>query len=570
MCSGCWVLESGFVFEVQCSGERKMAEMRRPVLTLVLLASITFFLGLGRQAITDRDEAYYAEASREMLESGDWLTPHFNYEDRWQKPVLYYWLTAGLYQITGPTEAAARFWSALAGVGLVLLTFGIARNSGHSIHAAWLAAAITATCFGYFAEARQALPDLPLAFFITLTIWMALRQRWPIAGAAAGLGFLIKGPIALVVPALVILAVWWRERATTRVDWRGIALGGLLFVAIGVPWYAAMTLTHGQTYLESFFLGDNLERFATSRFAGRTSSAWWFYGPILLGGLVPWTPLAVTLLIARLAGREPSTHRFRFTLDEWRLILWAVLPLLFFSVSLGKQPRYILPVLPPLAILLAGALRRRIESTNARQLALTVGTLLTATLFAVTAALLIRARELFVSAYEPVTTLAVVALFAWAAGLAGLAIARAWHRLPLTMALAAATLLLGMQFGALAGARPEPVERIVRMVGAYRVNNEPTGDCSVFVRNLVFYTRFRLHNDLCAVDLAPAVEFLRSPERVFLVVRETDVAGLREAGAPARELGRVHYVDTSRIKLGTLLSPQPARDIEAVLLVTNK
>ncbi len=78
-----------------------MAEMRRPVLTLVLLASFTFFLGLGRPAITDRDEAYYAEAAREMVESGDWLTPHFNYEDRWQKPILYYWLTATIYQVDG-------------------------------------------------------------------------------------------------------------------------------------------------------------------------------------------------------------------------------------------------------------------------------------------------------------------------------------------------------------------------------------------------------------------------------------------------------------------------------------
>jgi 4-amino-4-deoxy-L-arabinose transferase-like glycosyltransferase len=79
---------------------------------------LSFFLGLGRQAITDSDEAFYAEASREMVESGDWLTPHFNYVDRWQKPVLYYWLTASTYLVTGPTEDAARFWSALAGSGL--------------------------------------------------------------------------------------------------------------------------------------------------------------------------------------------------------------------------------------------------------------------------------------------------------------------------------------------------------------------------------------------------------------------------------------------------------------------
>ena len=113
--------------------------------TLLLLCFFTFFLGLGSQAITDADEAYYAEASREMVESGDWLTPRFNYQNRWEKPVLYYWLTAATYLATGPTEFAARFWSALSGVGLVLLAWAIARQITGPLDVAWLAGAIVAT-----------------------------------------------------------------------------------------------------------------------------------------------------------------------------------------------------------------------------------------------------------------------------------------------------------------------------------------------------------------------------------------------------------------------------------------
>src|SRR5688572_13555042 len=110
-----------------------------------------------------------------MIETGDWLTPRFNYEDRWQKPALYYWLTAATYRVAGPTEWAARLWSALAGLGLVLLTWSMARTMTARGDVAWAAGAIVATSFGYFAMARSALPDLPLAFFITLATWAALR-----------------------------------------------------------------------------------------------------------------------------------------------------------------------------------------------------------------------------------------------------------------------------------------------------------------------------------------------------------------------------------------------------------
>jgi 4-amino-4-deoxy-L-arabinose transferase-like glycosyltransferase len=136
---------------------------------LVLLAVLTFFTGLGRGAIADSDEAFYAESAREMVESGDWLTPHFNYEQRFQKPVLYYWLTAILYLGTGPTEISARFWAALSGVGLVLLTAACGRR-WFDEDTGLLAGAIAATSFGHFALARMALPDLPLAFLVTLAI----------------------------------------------------------------------------------------------------------------------------------------------------------------------------------------------------------------------------------------------------------------------------------------------------------------------------------------------------------------------------------------------------------------
>ena len=102
--------------------------VRRATLLLLLLCSVTFLAGLGRPAIGDSDEAFYAEAAREMRERGDWLTPYYNYETRFQKPVLYYWLIGGTYAVAGIGEAQARLWAALSGVGLALVTAAAGRR----------------------------------------------------------------------------------------------------------------------------------------------------------------------------------------------------------------------------------------------------------------------------------------------------------------------------------------------------------------------------------------------------------------------------------------------------------
>ncbi|MCA1586176.1 MAG: glycosyltransferase family 39 protein, partial [Acidobacteria bacterium] len=328
--------------------------MPRFVGPLLLLAFLTFFVGLGRGAITDADEAFYAEAAREMVESGDWLTPSYNYQPRFQKPILYYWLTAATYLITGPGEAAARFWSACAGLGLALVTAACARR-WYDDGTALLAGAIAATNFGYVALARMSLPDLPLAFFITLGIYALFtatleRERRPriwvvLAAASLALGFLTKGPVAIVVPAIVVGPLLLIERRGLNLRFGDAVVGVVVFTAIAAPWYVAMWWAHGTAYLEGFFLGDNFERFATDRF--NDPRPWWFYVPVVAGGMLPWTPLAMVWL--RPIGQFVRGRRAASTI-EVRLLLWAIVPLLFFTASIGKQPRYVLPVLPPLAI----------------------------------------------------------------------------------------------------------------------------------------------------------------------------------------------------------------------------
>ena len=546
--------------EAQSGHPERSPGLLRPALSLVLLALLTFFLGLGRQAITDSDEAFYAEAAREMVESGDWLTPHFNYQDRWQKPVLYYWLTAVTYLVLGPTEFAARLWSALSGLALALLVWRAAAHMTMRADAAWLAGVIAATCYGYLAMARAALPDLPLTFFITAGIWTALQRQWALAGAVAGLGFLMKGPVALVIPGLVLLPIWWREGTLRTLRVRDLGIAALVFAVVGLPWYVAMWVEHGPAYFQSFFIGDNFERFATDRF--NEPRPFWFYIPIVIGGLVPWSAYLVTLAVRPL--RAVLSGVRRLDRDEWRLLLWAFVPLLFYTLSVGKQPRYVLPVLPPLAILLARGMATRTDGASG----LRVATWITAALYAVLAILLVRARPLFITAYPALTWTALVVLITAALGLAWVAATRRLGRLPAIMAASAAALLLSIQFGALAGRRPEPVEQMAELVRAHRTSNERIGSYEVFVRNLVFYTGIQQAE---LFDDAHALEFMRSADRVLLVVGGDDLHRLQEmSGTRMRPLGSVQYLNTANIRLRTLLYPMPEQDLETVFLVTNR
>lgn len=555
--------------------------MRASLLPIVLLAGLTFFAGLGRGAITDSDEAFYAEAAREMVESGDWLTPHFNYEPRFQKPALYYWLTAATYRLVGTTEAAARFWSAMAGLGLALLAAACARR-WYDESTGLLAGAITATSFGYFALGRMALPDLPLAFFITLTIWAAfvatLEQernpgRWVVLSAlAAGLGLLMKGPLGILLPALVVVPLLLVERRSLNLTGRDVLIGAGVFALVALPWYVAMWFVHGTPYLESFFVGDNFERFATDRF--NDPRPWWFYLPVAVGGLLPWSPLLLLWVGPALGVLARRTHAGAI---ETRLVIWALLPLAFFTLSVGKQPRYILPILPPLATLLAATITDRTRAWRAldggmshppRSLGLAVTCALGGGLLVALAALMARAQPLFIN---------VPATFTWVAvgviGLAGalvviVSLSPAWRTAPWVLALAAALAFPAVQWGAFSAPGEEPVQQMARLVRLHRTAGEEVGTHQVFVRNLVFYTGVRTVDLINDEQIAG---FASSPTRVLMVLPE---AALDEyearSGRRFIRLADVRYFNEAGVRPRTILWPDPARDITRVVLAANR
>ncbi len=559
-------------------GTVQSSSVRRSTIPVVLLAALSFLTGLGRGAIADTDEAFYAESAREMVESGDWLTPQFNYEPRFQKPALYYWLTAAVYVVTGPSEFGARLWSGLAGVGLVIITAAVGRRWLDE-SAGLVAGAITATGFGYFALARMSLPDLPLAFCITLAIWAAFvaaleRERHPrrwllLAAAAAALGFLMKGPLAIVIPALVVLPILLIERRSFNIKPVDVLVAAIVFLSVASPWYIAMWLRHGSDYLQGFFVGDNFERFATSRF--NDPRPWWFYLPVLAGGLLPWTPVALVWV-------RPVSDFLKRRRDvgtvELRLLLWTVLPLVFFTLSVGKQPRYVLPVLPPMALLLASAIIARTSEWHSRggmrvrprpNLTVVAGCVLAGLFLIALAVMLYRAKPLFLNVPELATLIVVILTAGAGTAVVAVSLTSAWRAAPAVLALGAAVTFAALPYGTLPAAHVSAVSEMARLVRDARTGGEAIGTYKVFVRNLVFYTRTK-HTDL--IHDEHILDWLGKNPRALIVLPTSEAERLeRDHGLKLDRVAERLYFDDGGIRPRMLLWPDPQRDLQRVALV---
>jgi len=243
---------------------------------------------------------------------------------------------------------------------------------------------------------------------------------------------------------------------------------------------------------------------------------------------------------------------------------------LFYTLSVGQQPRYILPVLPPLAVLLARTLLSRLAASDAagrRHLGIAWAFTASGLAFLVLALLLHRARPLLF-ALSPVSgQIGLAVIIVAGAGLLAYVWLGRQRWLPVAVAVAGAATLVALHYSVYSAAGDEPVQQMARHLTAIR-RDEPSGTYHVFVRNLVFYTGVK-QNDL--VDEEEAVEFLRQPRRVLCVMPLDLVDGLRKNhNLPLHQLASVVYFNPSAVRLKTLFSTQPQSELETVVLVTNQ
>lgn len=357
-----------------------------PPLLLLLLAAVLLFFGLGWLGLTDRDEGSNAEAAREMIETGDWVTPTLNGEPRFAKPVMIYWLMSSAYRLMGVSEFSARFPSALFMVFLVLLQYGfLARTRNAAI--ALFGSTILLLNIEMIAIGRMALTDSVLIFFTTLSLysfWLGLHggTQWRHAFwfyyIAMAVGMLTKGPIGIVVPLLGSIPYLIITRRWSQFWRNGYPLLGLVvFAMIALPWYGVMLWIHGARYTASA-QADTVGRFF--HIIGGHGGTLFFYIPILLLGLFPWSgflPAALWQTWREWRKRERLSSPAIISYSDPRELdlfaaLWLVGVFIFFSLSATRLPHYIGPLYPAAAILIASFWHRCLREPETKGIRLSL------------------------------------------------------------------------------------------------------------------------------------------------------------------------------------------------------
>jgi 4-amino-4-deoxy-L-arabinose transferase-like glycosyltransferase len=306
-----------------------------------VITAIMLFSGLGSVPLTQPDEGRNAEIAREMAVTGSWLVPTVEGHPRLDKPAAYFAAVAVSIRMFGANEWGARMPSALCGLAITVMLFAFTRRQYDPVTAA-LGVIVIATSPMVFAFSRIVIVDIALAFCTTAAILAAFLaedtelpdRRWhAVSAAAVGLGLLVKGPVGALVPAAVLIAFFWvdgRPRALRRVF---APVNVLIVLGLFVPWFAALVRAHPE-FAHYGLVEETFNRFFTPAF--NRGQPFWYFGPILLAALFPWTILCVPMAFAAWSTRS------RLAPADRLFIVWMIVVIVFFSMSRTKQPGYIL------------------------------------------------------------------------------------------------------------------------------------------------------------------------------------------------------------------------------------
>jgi 4-amino-4-deoxy-L-arabinose transferase-like glycosyltransferase len=513
--------------ERPAAGGPPSGSARRDLWLVAGAAALILLPWIGRPALFDRDETYYAEGAREMQEAGTWTRPLLNGRDFHQKPFLPFALIRVGYAALGVNETAARLPSALLGIGTAVLTAAIgSRLFGRA--AGLRAGLVLSSSLLFLLICRSSLTDPAFLFFFTASLFFFLKcaagRRAAIPDlvgmyASAGIATLCKGPLGVLLPAGI--GVWIVARSSLSGTLSAIRrlrplLGIGIVSAFALPWYGlAAARTHGAS-VRDFLLQENLGRFFSPMEGHR--GPFWIYVPVLLLAFLPWS-----VFLPRAWGAVPDPRVRRI------LGAWCAVPFLLFSAAATKLPHYLLPVFPPLAILVGAEWDSEASPRASRTVALS---LLIPICLALPVALLVARRRW--PDLLPLSLIATAAVLPLGAGAALFARARprlAFGVLGGSMALFA-WLACGWSLPALGEVR------VVRPIGILLRDRArvPTYSYRFLEPGLLFYARRTIDR----LDRPEEVVRISASRPAFAIVaRREDVETIsRAAGRPLITIGR--------------------------------
>ena len=336
-----------------------------------------YFSHLGSIGFLGPDEPRYASVAQEMVESGDWITPRLYGRPWFEKPPLYYWGAALSFKLFGVSEAAARLPCAVAALLATLALAWLAWRLYGLQTARWLLLVLPTTV-AMIGFSHAAATDMPFSAMLTIAMVFAaavirlvppgspsstsLLSSDPFAascfGIFLGLAVLAKGPAAIILcgGAVFLWAVFTKRWHDSLRLFHPLALAAFAIVAL--PWYFLCARRNPQ-FLRVFIIEHNFKRYLTPEF--QHIQPFWYYVPILLAALLPWTLL---LLPAVKQIARSFRERFHQGSPDIFLAAWTLFPCLFFSLSQSKLPGYILPSIPPLMLLSANASRKLLAADS--------------------------------------------------------------------------------------------------------------------------------------------------------------------------------------------------------------
>jgi 4-amino-4-deoxy-L-arabinose transferase-like glycosyltransferase len=509
-----------------------------------------------------------------MFERGDFLTPWFNDRPRFEKPILLYWLQAPFVGLLGPTEAAFRIPSAIAGLLTLLVVYRLTRDLV-SPEAGLFAALTLATTFRFILYARQSLTDVPVTFFVTLAVWLFLRAHDApegksrrdalLAWAATGLAALTKGPVAVLAPAIWIAfaAIYHRQTFLPRLH---LFAGVLVSAAIALPWHLYMIALHGRTFVDVALGYEVVARYLSEDFPGRDRGILYFVG-VWFGDAAPWSLFFVSGVIwlyVRWRVLEPAIQRVSVL-----ALIWFAIVLALFSVSEYKLPHYIMPAYPPTAVLTGIFLDAVVRSDRVRRVLWMAPALLSALLLLVGALLL---GLLLLRAFElELFDVSFLLPLAMAAGGVMVAITAMRGRTRTCVWILLTTLVTAYAFMVIVIA-PRELRRFQPIPGlAASVRSiAQRGDALAVAGNygapgLVFYSRRPVRQ---LVDRADLIAYLSEPGRRHCILPRTDFEAVA-ADLPRR----YRIVDEGAVfsvRMRRLIESDPERAGRTLVLVTSE